>query len=872
MKRNAEPFGAPATDLLALAQKYLEESDLSRSTVDGMLTAVRAFCKWYESSDTSSFLPAQFSEDLLNLFLSERPLRSNNTLAQDRAHILRLWHYATRRGMVGAPDYSRLDVYKQSRARRTSWSLEEIYTILAACARWRRNNRRGWDERHDRALILFILDTGLDLRACLEVAPAELTEDGMVRDQWLGHTSMAAIREIPVQSNDGSAGRLFNWPGSVDAYNYRFRKIVEFADLPGNGPNGIEKLRRSIPAWRSRPRLSPPIAAARESRTAPVIARSTSGAGSTRTIVGRSRVTKWRAPDALALPVRITGDARSIGSLDLLLEAYAKDAGVNRASVRNSRVYVRAFAAWHLVAFGQVFHPAQFSEQTFNAFLAALREGEEEKPPAQRSAFRTLLKKRGGLLRLWRYAAACGLGAAPDCSKILNYPYPELGVDGTVRPTGAQYAPACEIKATRPRADCAATKSLPHPPPDLATDFDDLMALFIEYAKAATLKPSSAAAAAVNVRAFSRWHIDAFGCTFRPTQFSVTKLNAFLKMVRDEQDDKAPAARLSVSTLRKRRNDLVKLWRYAAKRGVADWPETPRIIRFPGLPRPVANRRMPPIDATADNPRDKFCYDEGVRKTPLKKIKGQVSRTRDWKPLKSDRGARKAGDAYARRNRLKPIENRRCTGRGPQLDFDYDALGERCYVVWSENWQKKLALAKLASEFGEYAPLDLGTVYRIGQFHAEQNDKPPLVPRGPRRLRGCDPDHAARDAWLEAEFDKGTEWETIREKWPEAFGKKLSVQGIKGAINRRRRLAGRGPIPPRRKGGNKRRPKDLQTPRRKMGRPSCASRDEAWQADWKSGRYPSKAAMARAIRVSVDVLKKGLASKPGRRTGKKVGG
>ncbi len=121
---------------------------------------------------------------------------------------------------------------------------EEIESLLAAIRIFHpKRPPPGWDNRHDMALVLFILDTGFGLGKCLALTKANLSDKVLTFEGRARELSPDTLDAIQAAPSPPTEPRLFAWPRSQNAYLHRLRILGRESGLPVSGL--IQKLRRT---------------------------------------------------------------------------------------------------------------------------------------------------------------------------------------------------------------------------------------------------------------------------------------------------------------------------------------------------------------------------------------------------------------------------------------------------------------------------------------------------------------------------------------------------------------------------------------------------------------------------------------------------
>lgn len=134
--------------------------------------------------------------------------------------------------------------------------------------------------------------------------------------------------------------------------------------------------------------------------------------------------------------------SRPITSLSQLLADYLRKHDLKGTSAQQLDCTVRVFEPWYAATYQQPFDLLGLSEDLTCDFLHWCRDERGNAP-------KTLNRKRGDLLTLWRYAAKKGLLAAPNAEDIIRFREPERIPDGWTQEELAAQIAACNRFTTR---------------------------------------------------------------------------------------------------------------------------------------------------------------------------------------------------------------------------------------------------------------------------------------------------------------------------------------------------------------------------------------------------------------------------------------
>ena len=178
-----------------------------------------------------------------------------------RKHLLALWRYAVKRGLL---DRLPSDVEKLKEPKRLpeAWTMEELGRIVEA-ARLHRTPKTGMTYPPGKfwpAIILTAYDTGLRIRAMLSVrrrnwdptrreltAESDAMKTGVSQVFFLSEQTGNAIQEMLANADAGqeSPELLFPWPIRKDGIFDNYRRILKAAGVKIGPKNGFHKLRRT---------------------------------------------------------------------------------------------------------------------------------------------------------------------------------------------------------------------------------------------------------------------------------------------------------------------------------------------------------------------------------------------------------------------------------------------------------------------------------------------------------------------------------------------------------------------------------------------------------------------------------------------------
>lgn len=254
------------TDFSQLLRAYQDAHDLKPSTVEQLRVTVRLFERWFAEVCGGPFELSMLGETIVGEFLhtlgSERG-DGPTTRNSKRRMLICLWRFAHRKGLAPSVEPADIVRFREPTRLPVAWTLAEMRALLRGCTRYApRRPVPGWDQRHDRALILLIYDTGLRVQAALALRTADLSSDGAVlaraetqkpccdESKWLSEQTTDALAATFPPMRE----RLFPWPYGRRSLNARLRAIQRSAGLPASRRDLWQKQRRTSASWLERAR------------------------------------------------------------------------------------------------------------------------------------------------------------------------------------------------------------------------------------------------------------------------------------------------------------------------------------------------------------------------------------------------------------------------------------------------------------------------------------------------------------------------------------------------------------------------------------------------------------------------------------------
>lgn len=136
---------------------------------------------------------------------------------------------------------------------------------------------------------------------------------------------------------------------------------------------------------------------------------------------------------------------RSIDNLNLLLADYLRNHPIKDVSAQQLTITCRQFERWYLDTYQAPFSLASTSEPLVTEYLNWLR--------AEGRAAKTINRRRGDLLSLWRHAKRRGLLELPDVADVVRFPEPRRLPDAWRQEQLSELLRACqEFQPHRPLA------------------------------------------------------------------------------------------------------------------------------------------------------------------------------------------------------------------------------------------------------------------------------------------------------------------------------------------------------------------------------------------------------------------------------------
>lgn len=242
---------------------YSRERDIKTKSLEQLDNTIDLLEGWYLATFQLPFtLPAMSETVVADFLFFCRDVRGNEpvTLNGKRRQLITLWRFAKSRGLLPAPEVSRIIRFKEPKRIPRAWTQEQLAQIHAAIDSYRQRKRKppGWDARHDHAVAMVIYDTAFRFTACLELELADLRDDGAIianaetqktftdENKWLAPDTMRAIRAMPRPAN---STKVFPWPYTLKNYGKRWKRILKAAGLPATRREGLQKMRRTSSTW-----------------------------------------------------------------------------------------------------------------------------------------------------------------------------------------------------------------------------------------------------------------------------------------------------------------------------------------------------------------------------------------------------------------------------------------------------------------------------------------------------------------------------------------------------------------------------------------------------------------------------------------------
>lgn len=259
--------GSSRCQLTRFVETYVtNQTALKPRSAEQLRCSVKAFERYLER-------PARLidlnEENLLRFISWRRQRTAQETTKRNRANILTLWRFASRKKLIPSPPVEGIQTVKVPKRNPIAWTLDEITKILAACDSLKGRifaesdqKRRKWIKAEYTgplrsqwwaALILFIYDTGTRIGATLEIEPTDIDLDrglvtlrsdaaktGLEQVLRLSPQAVAAIRKI----YDPKAKRVFYW-GLSSPPQWTLREILETAGLSSDRRSKFHRIRRT---------------------------------------------------------------------------------------------------------------------------------------------------------------------------------------------------------------------------------------------------------------------------------------------------------------------------------------------------------------------------------------------------------------------------------------------------------------------------------------------------------------------------------------------------------------------------------------------------------------------------------------------------